>query len=79
MPTRNVSLTVELDRFVAHCIESGRYENASEVVRAALRGLNQEERKQEHRLTTPESQRFCPVPVRGEPLSTTLLKDRGVI
>ena len=36
MPTRNVNLTDELDRFVAK-VESGRYENASEVVRAALR------------------------------------------
>ncbi len=31
MPTRNVTLTDELDRFVLTKIESGRYENASEV------------------------------------------------
>ena len=37
MPTRNVNLTDELDRFVRAKVESGRYENASEVVRAALR------------------------------------------
>ena len=37
MPTRNVNLTEELDRFVLAKVESGRYENASEVVRAALR------------------------------------------
>ena len=36
-PTRNVNLTGELDRFVLEKVESGRYENASEVVRAALR------------------------------------------
>jgi antitoxin ParD1/3/4 len=46
MPTRNVNLTEELDRFVASEIESGRYENASEVVRAALRTLEHD--KQEH-------------------------------
>jgi Arc/MetJ-type ribon-helix-helix transcriptional regulator len=35
MPTRNVNLTEELDRFVLEKVESGRYENASEVVRGA--------------------------------------------
>jgi len=44
MPTRNVNLTDELDRFVLKSVESGRYENASEVVRAALRNLEREER-----------------------------------
>ena len=43
MPTRNVNLTDELDRFVLKKVESGRYENASEVVRAALRTLEREE------------------------------------
>ena len=34
MPTRNVNLTKkELDHFVLAKVESGRYENASEVVR----------------------------------------------
>ncbi len=35
MPTRNINLTPELDRFVATKIKSGRYEDASEVIRAA--------------------------------------------
>lgn len=39
MPTRNVSLTKEMDEFVAMRVQSGRYENASEVVRAGLRTL----------------------------------------
>jgi antitoxin ParD1/3/4 len=43
MPTRNVNLTDELDRFVAKKIKTGRYENASEVVRAGLRTLEREE------------------------------------
>lgn len=47
MPTRNVNLTDELDRFVATRIENGRYESASEVVRAALRTLEREEREYE--------------------------------
>ena len=44
MPTRNVNLTQELDRFVLASVESGRFENASEVVRAALRTLEREQR-----------------------------------
>lgn len=47
MPTRNVNLTPELDRFVHTRIKSGRYENASEVVRAALRTLEREEQEHE--------------------------------
>lgn len=50
MPTRNVSLTTELDRFVATRVKSGRYENASEVVRAALRALQQSEQEDRAKL-----------------------------
>lgn len=50
MPTRNVNLTDELDRFVLARIESGRYENASEVIRAALRTLEREEQQYEAKL-----------------------------
>ena len=52
MPTRNVNLTDELDRFVLEKVQSGRYENASEVVRAALRTLEREERVFEAKLET---------------------------
>ena len=51
MPTRNVNLTEELDRFVHSRIESGRYESASEVMRAALRTLEREELEHEAKLT----------------------------
>ena len=50
MPTRNVNLTPELDRFVLEKVESGRYENASEVVRAALRTLEREEQQYDAKL-----------------------------
>jgi len=50
MPTRNVNLTDELDHFVATKIKSGRYENASEVVRAGLRTLEREEQEYEAKL-----------------------------
>jgi antitoxin ParD1/3/4 len=48
MPIRksmNVSLTPELERFVAGRVASGRYQNNSEVVRAALRLLQVQEHK----------------------------------
>jgi antitoxin ParD1/3/4 len=40
----NVSLTPELDKFVAAKVESGRYTSASEVVREALRLLEEHDR-----------------------------------
>ena len=47
MPTRNINLTDHFDRLVAAEVGSGRYGNASEVVREGLRLIerrNQEER-----------------------------------
>ena len=43
MPTRNINLTPELSRFVSDHVRKGRYANASEVLRAGLRALQQEE------------------------------------
>jgi len=40
----NVSLTPELDKFVASKVESGRYNSASEAVREALRLLEDHDR-----------------------------------
>lgn len=50
MPTRNVNLTDELDHFVHSKVKSGRYENASEVVRAALRTLEREEHEHDAKM-----------------------------
>jgi antitoxin ParD1/3/4 len=50
MPKRNVILTDELDHFVASRVESGRYADANEVVRSALRLLEREEREYEEKL-----------------------------
>jgi antitoxin ParD1/3/4 len=51
MPTRNVNLTPELDRFVATKVEAGLYSNASEVMRAALRLLERDEREYEGKIS----------------------------
>jgi antitoxin ParD1/3/4 len=42
----NVSLTPELERFVQEKVHSGRYTSASEVVREALRLLEEHEKVQ---------------------------------
>ena len=51
----NVSLTPELEQFVANKVKSGRYTSASEVVREALRLL--EEREQLRHLQKHELQK----------------------
>ena len=50
MPTRNINLTEHFDRFIEAEVGSGRYGNASEVVRAALRNLDREEQLYEAKL-----------------------------
>ena len=46
----NVSLTPELESFVNSKVESGRYTSASEVIREALRLLEEHERIRNERL-----------------------------
>jgi antitoxin ParD1/3/4 len=55
MPTRNVNLTDQLDRFVTKKVKTGRYENACEVVRAGLRTLEREEQRYEAKLAALRS------------------------
>ena len=50
MPTRNINLTPEMDRFVAARIKKGRYANASEVLRAGLRALEEDEKEDQAKL-----------------------------
>jgi antitoxin ParD1/3/4 len=50
MPTRNINLTDHLDHFVARQVASGRYSNASEIVREALRLLEDQEHEQKAKL-----------------------------
>lgn len=48
--TLNVSLTPYLEEFVHQNVSSGRFNSASELVRTALRLLEQQEREREARL-----------------------------
>lgn len=46
----NISLTPELERIVKHKVDSGLYNNASEVIREALRLLVQQDRERTMKL-----------------------------
>src|SRR5580692_97451 len=50
MPTRNINLTEHFDRFVERQVSSGRYGNASEIVREALRLLEEQEQERAAKL-----------------------------
>jgi len=57
MPSKhnlNVSLTEHLCDFIAGQVASGRFRTASEVVRAALRLLEQDDRAAEQKAEAPE-------------------------
>ena len=49
MPILNISLTAEQEAFVTQMVASGRYQNASEAIGDALRGLQQRIRQDELR------------------------------
>jgi len=46
----NVHLTPELERFARQCVAEGRYNNVSEVVRSALRLLQEQEEQRRYLL-----------------------------
>jgi antitoxin ParD1/3/4 len=50
MPVHNVSLSADLESLVQAKVESGRYQNAADVIGAALRTLDREEREHDAKL-----------------------------
>lgn len=50
MPTRNINLTAQMDKFVDAKIRSGKFANASEVLRAGLRALERTEQEDQLKL-----------------------------
>ena len=51
MPTRNVVLTKRQEKLIETLVESGRYQNASEVLRDGLRLVEQREAEESAKLT----------------------------
>ena len=49
MPTRNINLTPQMDKFVDTRIKRGLYASASEVLRAGLRALEKDEKEDKAR------------------------------
>ena len=52
MPTQNVNLSEQQAKFISRNVDKGRYRSASEVVRTALRLLEQQEREDKLKLDT---------------------------
>jgi antitoxin ParD1/3/4 len=50
MPSRNIHLTDHFERFIENTVAAGTFQNASEVVRAGLRLLEQQQRRDEAKL-----------------------------
>jgi len=50
MPTRNVVLTASQAQFIEHLVQSGLYQNASEVLREGLRMVQSKVAEQEAKL-----------------------------
>jgi antitoxin ParD1/3/4 len=50
MPTRNINLTDRYDEFVEEQVKSGRFRNASEVMRAGLHLLEQQACEEQEKL-----------------------------
>lgn len=67
MPT-SVSLSPYFETFIREQIESGRYNNTSEVIRAGLRAL--EEREQQIKLESPRA----PLPQASTAVKVKVLK-----
>lgn len=77
MPTRNINLTPEMDRFVDDRIRSGQYANASEVLRAGLRALEQDEQEDLAKLETLRTaidKGFASGAAEGDPFARVLAR-----
>jgi antitoxin ParD1/3/4 len=74
----NVSLTPELDRFVAGKVDSGLYNSASEVVREALRLLEEHDRARGIQLAAFNQELGARLPSleRGEKVSPRAARER---
>ncbi len=80
MPTRNVNLTSHFDQFIEAGVTSGRFSNASEVVREGLRLLEQREAEDNARvawLRSASEEAFASLD-RGEGIEFESLDDLSI-
>jgi antitoxin ParD1/3/4 len=70
MPTRNIVLTNRLEQFVNALVSSGRYQNASEVIREGLRLLEQREMEVAVCLEAYRNQALSELQYTAEPASS---------
>ncbi len=81
MPTRNVNLTEHFDSFIETGIHSGRFSNASAIVREGLRLLEQKESEDRARLEWLRSstlEAFAALD-RGEGIALTSVEDMDAL
>lgn len=60
MPTRNVLLTKHQEKLIKNLVGSGRYQNASEILREGLRLVEQREAEDADRM---DLRRHLPAPI----------------
>jgi len=73
-----VSITPELEKFVASKVESGRYTSASEVVREALRLLEEQDRSRSAELAAFDRELGARIAAldRGEHIDAEIARER---
>jgi putative addiction module CopG family antidote len=78
-PALNVNLTLELRRYVKEQVRSGRYQNENEVVRDAIRQMQQREVEQFERLfgTYPGAPSGEPTPEDEQSIQRAIKRHRA--
>jgi antitoxin ParD1/3/4 len=76
-PSLNVSLTAQLQSMVVALLDTGRYQSASEVVRAGLRLLERYEGALRTSAVDDPADHFCPVCGRGDLTATANVPSKG--
>ncbi|RDV10762.1 type II toxin-antitoxin system ParD family antitoxin [Pontibacter diazotrophicus] len=73
----NIHLTKHFEEYIAGKISSGTFNNASEVVRAGLRALEQQEKLMENRLEELRAEIEKGYIGEPKPFDTTAIKEKG--
>lgn len=74
----NISLTDHFEKFISSLVEAGRYSNASEVVRAALRLLEDEDKLKNAQLQAAIDRGIAELEAgQGQPFDAEAIKAEG--